>query len=55
MYVVCGEHLEQAIDEFVEAYEAPPDIHLLSEIIFTEWTAPPACHFCSCTPKFLVV
>ena len=29
MYVVCGEHLEQAIDEFVEVYEMP--------LIFTNW------------------
>ncbi len=55
MFVVCSEHLEQAIDEFVDAYESPPDIHLLAEIIFTEWTAPPTCHFCSAPPKFLVV
>lgn len=23
MYVVCSEHLEQAIDEFVDVYEMP--------------------------------
>ena len=40
MYVVCLEHLERAIDEFVDEYEMPPDVHLLSDITFTEWTAP---------------
>lgn len=55
MYVVCEEHLDQAIDEFVDDYEMPPDIHLLSEITFTEWTAPQYCHYCSHAPKYLVV
>ena len=27
MYVVCPEHLDQAIDEFVEVYEMPPDLY----------------------------
>lgn len=55
MFIVCSEHLEQAIDEFVEAYEASPDIHLLSDIAFKEWTAPHSCEFCSQPPKYLVV
>lgn len=55
MYVVCLEHLERAIDEFVDEYEMPPDVHLLSDITFTEWTAPPQCHFCGNPPVYLVV
>lgn len=55
MFIVCSEHLEQAIDEFVEAYESSPDIHLLSDITFTEWTAPHSCEFCTQLPKYLVV
>ena len=55
MYVVCREHLEHAIDELVDEYEMSPDIHLLSDITFTQWTAPAACHFCSLAPVYLVV
>lgn len=55
MYVVCAEHLEQAIDEFVEIYEAPPDIYILQEVSFTDWTAPSTCNFCSRPPRYLVV
>ena len=55
MYVVCEEHLEDAIDEFVDQFEDAPDIHLLKDITFTQWTAPHACHYCSLTPKYLVV
>jgi len=54
-YVVCPDHLDEAIEEFLDAYEASPDIHRLKDITFTEWTAPPVCHFCSRAPEFLVV
>ncbi len=55
MYVVCVEHLDRAIDEFVEVYEAPPDIYRLQDIHFTAWTAPAACDFCRDQPEYLVV
>lgn len=55
MYVVCREHLERSIDEFVDEYEMPPDVHLLSDITFTEWTAPQQCHYCSNPPVYLVI
>lgn len=55
MYVVCDEHLEEAIDRFVEVYEMPPDIHYLGKISFTDWTAPQTCDFCDRPPKYLVV
>ncbi|HWJ02895.1 MAG TPA: CxxH/CxxC protein [Verrucomicrobiae bacterium] len=55
MYVVCAEHIERAIDEFVENYESPPDIHLLKEISFTAWNAPSTCDFCKDEPQYLVV
>lgn len=55
VYVVCKDHLDEAIEEFLDAYEASPDIHRLKDITFTEWTAPPVCHFCSRAPEFLVV
>lgn len=55
MYIVCAEHLERAIDEFVEEYEASPDIYLLKELSFTAWTAPSVCNFCKDEPKYLVI
>lgn len=55
MYVVCSKHLEEAIDEFIEVYEQPPDLYELETITFTEWTAPTCCHFCDTIPKYLIV
>jgi len=55
MYTVCREHLEKAIEEFVEVYEQPPDIYLLSELHFSTWTAPATCDFCDHMPIYLVV
>ncbi|HOB34920.1 MAG: CxxH/CxxC protein [Firmicutes bacterium] len=55
MYVVCPEHLDQAIDEFVEVYEMPPDLYLLDKVSFTDWTAPQHCDFCQRAPVYLVV
>ena len=55
MYVVCGEHLEEAIEDFVEIYEQPPDIYELEKISFTDWMAPKDCDLCSKIPKYLVV
>ncbi|MEW9123498.1 MAG: CxxH/CxxC protein [Thermotaleaceae bacterium] len=55
MYVVCTEHLPEAIDEFVEVYEQPPDLYELDKVTFTEWTSPHTCDFCSHPPKYLVV
>ncbi len=55
MYVTCAEHLERAIDEFVEVYESPPDIYFLDKIAFTDWVRPQTCDFCDHRPKYLVV
>jgi len=55
MYVTCEEHLEEAIDRFVEVYEAPPDLYLLENMSFTEWDQPATCDFCTKRPKYLVV
>ncbi len=55
MYVVCREHLEQAIDEFVDVYEASPDLYELNNVTFTDWAAPGVCHFCQVAPIYLVV
>lgn len=55
MYVVCDEHLEEAIDKFVDVYEMPPDLYLLEKVFFTDWTAPKRCDMCDRPPKYLVV
>ena len=55
MYVVCNEHLDIAIEEFIEIYEQPPDIYLLDKISFTDWTSPNTCDHCDNAPKYLIV
>jgi CxxH/CxxC protein (TIGR04129 family) len=55
VYVVCEEHLERALDEFVEIYEMPPDLYELESVSTTDWAAPSCCTFCSKPPKYLVV
>ena len=55
MYVVCNEHLEDAIEEFVETFEQSPDIYELEEVSFTDWASPHNCHYCERPPKYLVL
>ena len=55
MYVVCIEHLEQAIDEFVDVSEAPPDLYELDNVSLTDWSTPSHCTFCDRAPRYLVV
>jgi len=55
MIVCCNEHMELAIDEFVDEYEDAPDIYKLSEMSFTDWTAPASCEYCDRVPVYLVV
>jgi CxxH/CxxC protein (TIGR04129 family) len=55
MYIVCEEHLDQAIDEFVESCGESPDLYLLEEISFSSWSAPTTCQFCEQKSKYLVL
>lgn len=55
MYVVCNEHLENAIEEFVETYEQSPDIYELEKVSFTDWASPHSCNYCERPPRYLVV
>lgn len=55
MYVVCDDHLEDAIEEFVEVYEQPPDIYELEKVSFTDWASPHKCNYCNKLPRYLVV
>lgn len=55
MYVVCKDHLEIAIDQFVDEYEEAPDIVDLEKVRFTAWEPPATCERCSAAGRFLVV
>ncbi len=55
MYVVCKEHLELAIDMFVDEYEDAPDIVDLKETEFADWDPPAKCAECEKSGEFLVV
>jgi CxxH/CxxC protein (TIGR04129 family) len=55
MFVCCKEHLELAIDHFVDDFEDAPDVYQLTEIQFTEWVAPEHCEFCQDSARFLVL
>ncbi|MBP1994641.1 CxxH/CxxC protein [Paenibacillus eucommiae] len=55
MYVVCKEHLEIGIDQFVDEYEEAPDIIDLEEAHFAKWDPPRTCEHCDAEPRFLVV
>lgn len=55
MYVVCKEHLELAIDMFVDEFEDAPDIVDLKETKFADWDPPAKCSECEQAALFLVV
>lgn len=55
MYCVCKEHVELAIDKFVDEYEDAPDIVDLVTTKFTEWEAPATCELCDHIAEYLVV
>ncbi|OXM84557.1 CxxH/CxxC protein [Paenibacillus rigui] len=55
MYVVCKDHLELAIDQFVDEYEDAPDIVDLEETRFPAWEPPAHCERCQEKARFLVV
>ncbi|WP_217596530.1 CxxH/CxxC protein [Cohnella sp. GbtcB17] len=55
MYCVCKEHVELAIDTFVDEYEDAPDLVNLKETKFSAWDPPQHCEFCKEPVHFLVV
>ncbi|MFD2615299.1 CxxH/CxxC protein [Paenibacillus gansuensis] len=55
MYVVCKDHLELAIDKFVDEYEDAPDLVDLECTHFNHWDPPAHCEQCAQKGKFLVV
>lgn len=55
MYVVCKDHLEIAIDQFVDEYEEAPDVVDLMQARFSRWEPPAHCERCQGEARFLVV
>lgn len=55
MYVVCKEHVELAIDKFVDEYEDAPDVVNLEDTEFANWDPPAKCQECDHPAKFLIV
>lgn len=55
MYVVCKDHLELAIDKFVDEYEDAPDIVDLEVTHFSDWQPPEHCESCEQPGRYLVV
>jgi CxxH/CxxC protein (TIGR04129 family) len=55
MHVVCKEHLEIGIDQFVDEYEEAPDIVDLQKVRFAKWEPPAHCEHCEAAAQFLVV
>ncbi|MEB3103202.1 CxxH/CxxC protein [Ferviditalea candida] len=55
MYVVCKDHVELAIDKFIDEYEKAPDIVDLQEVEFSAWEQPGHCDHCRQEARFLVV
>ncbi|MFD0621368.1 MULTISPECIES: CxxH/CxxC protein [Paenibacillus] len=55
MYVVCKDHVELAIDRFVDEFEDAPDVVDLNEVDFPQWKPPVKCMECEHEAKFLIV
>lgn len=55
MYVVCKDHVELAIDMFVDEFEEAPDVVDLEHTKFIDWEPPVKCQECEQEARFLVV
>ncbi len=55
MYVVCKDHVELAIDMFVDEFEEAPDVVDLEHTKFIDWEPPVKCQECDHEARFLVV
>lgn len=55
MYVVCREHLELAIEIFLDEYEEAPDVVDLEDTHFASWDPPKQCERCTNPGQYLVV
>ncbi|MBP1906300.1 CxxH/CxxC protein [Paenibacillus turicensis] len=55
MIIVCKDHVELALDMFVDEYEEAPDVVDLKETKFASWDPPVTCQECDKKAEFLVV
>jgi len=55
MYCVCKDHVELAIDKFVDEFEDAPDLVDLATTHFSAWTPPERCEWCDAPPVLLIV
>jgi CxxH/CxxC protein (TIGR04129 family) len=55
MYCVCKQHVELALDKFVDEYEDAPDMVDLSATEFADWDPPRKCDLCDQPAEVLVV
>ena len=54
MYVACAEHIEQAIDLYVDKHELSPDLHLLGSLSHKDPKTPAHCIYCTRPPVYLL-
>lgn len=50
MLTACEEHIEIALDEFVDTYEVPPEFTLVNDTV----AGMPKCHFCESPAKYML-
>lgn len=55
MYIVCEEHVDWALDDFVDEYEDAPDVVDLEKVQFSDWQPPAHCSECERKPRYLIV
>lgn len=53
MIATCADHVEIALDEFVDTYEEPPEMELITESK-VEIERSVKCHFCEKEAQFLL-
>lgn len=54
MIVVCLEHLERAIDEFLVQHEQAPDILTIAQAQAAGFTISPTCRYCGEMPGYVL-
>jgi CxxH/CxxC protein (TIGR04129 family) len=55
VFTVCMEHVEQAIDTYVNDYGQPPDLYRLDTVRFADWQPSGVCSFCNSKAVLLIV
>jgi CxxH/CxxC protein (TIGR04129 family) len=55
VFTVCIEHVEQAIDTYVNDYGQPPDLYRLDTVRFADWQPSETCVICKGKAVLLIV